>query len=150
MSNDNSSIRLADFAHRIDLAVRWGDVDMFGHVNNAKYFTYVESARIEYLESLGAVDGARSNVGGSVILASIGADFIAQVRYPSKLVVGTRITRIGRSSLGLLNGVFLGEQLVLAARGTLVWFDYASQKTSPVPEHVRAAIMSREIVAPDL
>lgn len=150
MSTDNKTIRLADFAHRIDLGVRWGDVDMFGHVNNAKYFTYVESARIEYLESLGAVDGARSDAGGSVILASIGADFIAQVRYPAQLVVGTRITKIGRSSMGLLNGVFLGEQLVLAARGTLVWFDYANQKAAPVPDHVRAAIIAREVIAPEL
>lgn len=148
MSQDNKSIRLADFAHRIDLAVRWGDVDMFGHVNNAKYFTYVESGRIDYLETLGTDDGARRAAGG-VILASIGADFIAQVRYPATLVVGTRITRIGRSSLGLLNGVFLGEQLVLAARGTLVWFDYASQKAAAVPDLVRAAIIAREVIAPD-
>lgn len=149
MSNDNKSIRLADFAHRIDLGVRWGDVDMFGHVNNAKYFTYVESGRIDYLETLGAADGARRDA-GSVILASIGADFIAQVRYPAQLVIGTRITKIGRSSLGLLNGVFQGEQLVLAARGTLVWFDYASQKAAPVPDHVRAAIVARERIAPEM
>ncbi|MCX7071977.1 MAG: thioesterase family protein [Gammaproteobacteria bacterium] len=150
MSADNKTIRLADFAHRIDLSVRWGDADMFGHVNNAKYFTYVESGRIDYLETLGAVDGVRSDAGGSVILASIGADFIAQVRYPAQLVVGTRITKIGRSSLGLLNGVFLGEQLVLAARGTMVWFDYASQKAAPVPDHVRAAILAREVIAPEM
>lgn len=150
MSTDNKTIRLADFAHRIDLSVRWGDADMFGHVNNAKYFTYVESGRIDYLETLGAVNGARSDAGGSVILASIGADFIAQVRYPAQLVVGTRITKIGRSSLGLLNGVFLGEQLVLAARGTMVWFDYASQKAAPVPDHVRAAIVAREVIAPEM
>jgi acyl-CoA thioester hydrolase len=150
MSADNKTIRLADFAHRIDLSVRWGDADMFGHVNNAKYFTYVESGRIDYLETLGAVNGARSDAGGSVILASIGADFIAQVRYPAQLVVGTRITKIGRSSLGLLNGVFLGEQLVLAARGTMVWFDYASQKAAPVPDHVRAAIVAREVIAPEM
>ena len=150
MSTDNTRIRLADFAHRIELPVRWGDADMFGHVNNAKYFTYVESGRIDYLETLGAVNGARSDAGGSVILASIGADFIAQVRYPAQLVVGTRITKIGRSSLGLLNGVFLGEQLVLAARGTMVWFDYASQKAAPVPDHVRAAIVAREVIAPEM
>jgi len=149
MSTDNKSIKFDDFAHRIDLAVRWGDVDMFGHVNNAKYFTYVESGRIDYLETLGAADGTRRDAGGSVILASIGADFIAQVRYPAKLVIGTRITKIGRSSMGLLNGVFLGEQLVLAARGTLVWFDYASQKAAPVPDHVRAAIIARERIAPE-
>ena len=149
MSTDNKTIRLADFAHRIELPVRWGDVDMFGHVNNAKYFTYVESGRIHYLETLGSVDGTRRDA-GSVILASIGADFLAQVRYPAQLVIGTRITKIGRSSMGLLNGVFQGEQLVLAARGTLVWFDYASQKAAAVPDHVRAAIIGREVIAPEM
>lgn len=29
--------------------VAWGDMDAFGHVNNAMYYRYVESARLAYL-----------------------------------------------------------------------------------------------------
>lgn len=148
MSHDNSNIRLADFAHRIELAVRWGDVDMLGHVNNAKYFTYDESSRIEYFEAFGR-DDPRMWKDYGLILASIGADFLSQVHYPATLTVGTRITRLGRSSMSTLSGLFVGDRLAAAVRGTLVWFDYVNQKSTPIPEPIRAAIAAREIVAPD-
>src|SRR4051812_46662929 len=36
------------FSHRVDVAVRFADTDAMGHVNNAKYLTYCEIARIRY------------------------------------------------------------------------------------------------------
>jgi len=147
MSQSNADIRLADFSHRVPLQVRWGDVDMLGHVNNAKFFTYDESSRIEYFHPLGAED-ARMWKDYGLILASISADFIAQVRYPSELVIGTRIVKIGRSSMNTLSGLFIGESLVAAVRGVLVWFDYVNQKPMAVPTSVRDWIKQREAVAP--
>lgn len=148
MSLDPRALKLADFAHRIELPVRWGDIDMLGHVNNAKFFTYDESSRIQYFEALAEHDPRMWKDYG-LILANIGADFIAQVHYPAKLVIGTRIAKIGRSSMTTLSGLFLGETVVAAVRGTVVWFDYVNQKSSPVPEHVRQWIAEREIIKPD-
>lgn len=148
MSQTNRDIRLEDFRHRMPLSVRWGDADMLGHVNNAKFFTYDENSRIEYFQALGK-DDPRMWKDYGLILASIGCDFIAQVHYPAELMIGTRITRIGRSSMNTLSGMFIGEQLVAAVRGTVVWFDYVNQKALPVPEHVRAFIAAREIIAPE-
>ncbi|WP_428385681.1 acyl-CoA thioesterase [Nevskia ramosa] len=148
MSQNNRDIRLDDFRHRLPLDVRWGDVDMLGHVNNAKYFTYDESSRIAYFEPFGA-DDPRMWKDYGLILASIGADFIQQVHYPAQLTVGTRVTKIGRSSMNTLSGLFVGDQLMAAVRGVLVWFDYVNQKAMPVPEHIRAAIRAREAVAPE-
>ncbi|GAC1631340.1 MAG: thioesterase family protein [Nevskia sp.] len=148
MSQANRDIRIEDFSHRIRLPVRWGDVDMLGHVNNAKYFTYDESSRIEYFEALGAED-ARMWKDYGLILASIGADFVAQVHYPATLAIGTRVVRLGRSSMNTLSGLFLGDTLIAAVRGVLVWFDYVNQKPMAIPEHVRGWIKARETVAPE-
>lgn len=148
MNQSNRDIRLEQFSHQMPLDVRWGDVDMLGHVNNAKYFTYDESSRIAYFEPFGA-DDPRMWKDYGLILASIGADFIQQVHYPARLTIGTRVIRIGRSSMNTLSGLFAGDRLMAAVRGTLVWFDYVEQKTMPVPEHIRAAIRGREAVAPE-
>lgn len=148
MSAGKQDIRLEQFSHRLPLDVRWGDVDMLGHVNNAKYFTYDESSRIAYFEPFGS-DDPRMWKDYGLILASIGADFIQQVHYPARLTIGTRITRIGRSSMNTLSGLFVGEQLMATVRGVLVWFDYVNQQAQPVPEHIRAAIRAREAVAPE-
>ena len=148
MSPGNRDIRIEDFGHRIELPVRWGDVDMLGHVNNAKYFTYDESSRIEYFHRLG-LDDPKMWKDYGLILASISADFISQVHYPATLAIGTRVVRLGRSSLNTLSGLFVGEALVAAVRGVLVWFDYVNQKPMAIPDNVRAWIRTREVVAPE-
>lgn len=144
----NAEIRREQFKQRIHLAVRWGDMDTLGHVNNAKFFTYEESSRIAYFQPL-AADDPRMWKDYGLILASIGSDFIAQLRYPAELEIGTRIVRIGRSSMNTLSGLFLGDTLVAAVRGVVVWFDYINQKPAAVPPHIREWIRAREVIAPE-
>lgn len=132
-----------DYRHVINLAVRWGDMDMLGHINNAKYFTYVETARVAYFETLVGRD-RKSGKDGGFILASVGCDFLAQLHYPAQLEVGTRVTRIGRSSMQLEHAIFSGGVAHGVLQATVVWFDYALQRTLPVPETVRAFIRERE------
>ncbi len=137
-----------EFRQFIPMTVRWGDMDSIGHVNNVQYFRYGESARIAYFDPLGKEDPAFWKEHG-IILASMACDFLAQVRYPAELEIGTRVTRIGRSSVGMLSAIFLDGKTVAVLRGVMAWFDYAAQKTMPVPEHVRAWIRSREVTPPE-
>lgn len=140
--------RREDFSHITRLPVRWGDADALGHVNNAKFLTYDESARVAYFDPYKEIDPKFCDEHG-LILAHIGCDFLSQLRYPADLEVGLRIARIGRSSLNTVSGLFTGERLVAKLRGVLVWFDYRNQKTMPVPDGVRAWIRGREKLAPE-
>jgi acyl-CoA thioester hydrolase len=139
---------LEQFSQRISLAVRWGDMDSMGHVNNVKFFTFDESGRIAYFDELARTDPTFWNDHG-LILAHIGADFIAQLRYPATLEAGLRVAKIGKSSLNTVAAMFSGGELIAVTKGVLVWFDYVNQKTMPIPEHVRAMIRSRERIAPE-
>lgn len=137
----------ADFAHRIALTVRWGDMDALGHVNNVKFFTYDEQVRLQYFDAVAAAvpDFWKSS---GIILARLGCDFIGQLRYPATLDIGFRITRLGRSSFDTEAAMFDGDRLVAVTRGTLVWFDYQQQKSLPIPENVRTLIRGREAIPP--
>jgi acyl-CoA thioester hydrolase len=137
----------AHFARFTRLAVRWGDMDVLGHVNNAKFLTYDEQARLEYFAAFEAVVPGLWKAEG-LILARMACDFLVQVHHPATLDVGIRIRRIGRSSMETEGGLFAGEQLVAATQGVVVWFDYVAQKPAPVPEAVRALIRSIEPIPP--
>jgi len=137
-----------EFRQFIPMSVRWGDMDALGHVNNVQYFRYGESARIAYFDPLGQDDPKFWKEYG-IILASMSCDFLAQVHYPAELEIGSRVTRLGRSSLHMSSAIFQGENLVAVLRGVLAWFDYSAQKTLPIPEPVRAWIRGREAVAPE-
>lgn len=133
-----------DFHFWITQQVRWADADMLGHVNNAVFFTYSESARMAYYEQVIApAAGSRDQ---SMILARTACDFIAQLKYPADLNVGARCTRLGGSSLGMQVGMFQPGQdtPVAVTDSVIVWFDYASQASAALPDAVRAAIAARE------
>lgn len=136
-----------DFAHVIRMPVRWGDMDALGHVNNARFFTYDESARLDYFAVL-MRDDPKFWQDYGLILAHIEADFLRQVQAPAELEIGLRIARIGSSSLHTLAAMFLDGDLVAVTRSVVVWFDYARGEKLPVPEWVRDRIRARECAAP--
>lgn len=142
------SIRLQDFGHVIEIETRWSDLDALGHVNNTRFFTFDESARLDYFGELMRSDAEFWKSRG-LILARIECDFIAQLHHPSKLRIGFRIARLGRSSMNTLAGMFADGQRVAVTRGVVVWFDYTRQKAQPIPDDVRAMIRARERIAPE-
>ena len=129
----------------ITVPVQWGDQDAFGHVNNTVYFRWFESARIAYADGIRLSEG---DAGKDVdpILAAISCQYLRQLTYPDTVHVGARISRIGRSSLTMEHCLISEQWRAVAATGdsTLVAFDYAAQKSVPVPASVRARIEQLE------
>ena len=129
------------------IAIRWGDMDAMGHVNNVKFFTYGESGRIAYFDELARIDPTFWNDHG-MILAHTSADFLAQLHYPADLDIGTRVEKMGKSSFNVIVAIFSAGKLIAVVKAVLVWFDYVNQKPMPIPEHVREMIRQREVVKP--
>lgn len=144
----STPISLQDFAFVYRMPTRWSDLDLLGHVNNSRFFSFDESARLEYFGELMRDDPTFWKQRG-FILARIECDFLAQLHHPAQIDVGFRIARIGRSSMNTLAGMFVDGKPVAVSRGVLVWFDYQQQKPQPVPDDVRALIHARERVAPE-
>lgn len=137
----------ADFSHVTRIVVRWGDMDALGHINNAKFFTYDEQARLEYFTVFDGVVPEMWKAQG-LILAKLGCDFLQQLHHPATLDVAWRIRRFGRSSMETECAMFEGDRLVAVSEGVVVWFDYQAQKPAPIPDAVKALIRQREVVAP--
>jgi acyl-CoA thioester hydrolase len=136
---------LANFPVVISLPVQWGEQDMFGHVNNTVFFRWFESARIAYLDRIGLSRlMAGENLGP--ILASITCNYRRQLTFPDTVEIGSRITRIGRTSMTMVHALHSRAQAALVADGesTIVAFDYQAQRPVPVPEEIRAAIAAIE------
>jgi acyl-CoA thioester hydrolase len=145
----NPPAELASFPAIIRLPVQWGDQDAFGHVNNTVYFRWFESARIAYLERIGLGD---KHTGTLVvddigpILAAIGCNYRKQIKYPDTVIVGARITRIGRSSFSMQHMVWSEANQAIAADGesTVVVFDYKANQPRRVPDEYRELITKLE------
>jgi acyl-CoA thioester hydrolase len=128
------------FVHPQEVSFR--DLDVFGHVNNAVYLTYVENARIAYLRE---VLGLESLDDLLVIVAKVHIDFVSRASLGESLEVGTRVSRIGTKSFDVDHEIHGPDgRLVARAETTLVTFDYRGDSTMPVPDLWRERIESYE------
>ena len=129
----------------ISFDVQWGDMDAFGHVNNARYFTWFESCRSVYFIRIGLRMSEPSSLGP--IIANLTCDYLSPVVYPQSLVAGTRVSKIGNTSFTMEYGLWKKDDPDhLVARGTsvTVLFDYVAQKKVRVPDPIRDAIAQVE------
>ena len=131
-------VALKDYTTITVLPVQWGDQDAFGHVNNVVYFRWFESARIDLLHEFPS-SVTMSGSGLGPILASIKCDYRKQLRFPDTVYIGSRMTRVGRSSADIGHAVISHQQGQLVAEGSsvIVIFDYTAQRVTRIPEDLR-------------
>lgn len=121
-----------DFSHRVEIIVRFADTDAMGHVNNAKYLTYCEIARIRYwTDVIGEPIALGTEGAESLILAEARITYRAPAFHGENVTVDTRATRIGRSSFSLEHRLLAAvpdgtPRLVAVSESILVRYDYAS------------------------
>jgi acyl-CoA thioester hydrolase len=125
--------------------VAWGDMDAFGHVNNAVYYRYFESARIAYLQAIGALDHLEAF---NPVVAANSCRFLRPVVYPDALQLGARVVELRASGFRMEYALFSRAQAVLAATGeAVVVMVGADGRKIPLSEALRQAILTRESAA---
>jgi acyl-CoA thioester hydrolase len=128
------------FVHAQEVTFR--DLDVFGHVNNAVYLTYIENARIGYMREVLGVESPEDLL---VIVAKVSIDFRSRASLGEVLEIGARVPRIGTKSFDLDHEVRGPDaRLVAVASTTLVTFDYRGDTTMPVPDLWRERIQNYE------
>ena len=137
---------MPDFRFHHSIEIRYGDLDPQGHVNNAKYLTYFEQARIYYLIQLGLFNRDQSFMDVGVIVADVRITYLVPMHYADQVTIGVRTSKIGNKSLTMEQWVIDCETGEALAEGTviLVTFDYREHRTIPVPDEWREKITSFE------
>lgn len=131
----------------VPLAVRWGDLDAFNHVNNAAFLVYAQEARLAWLA---AIDGTWFDETMMPVVAAATMNYRRQLTWPAGIVVELAATRIGNSSLTIAHRVVAaGDRGCVYADGdvVMVWIDPSSGRSVPLPEAIRSACRPAEPVA---
>ena len=125
---------LEDFPFYHNIETRWKDMDSFGHVNNAVYFTYIEDARITFFKRWSLKSKKKSLIVGSVKI-----DYLIPIKHPSKLIIGSKISRIGNCSFDVQSAIFIESIKNPSAFScvTCVCYDYENSESVPVYDEIR-------------
>ena len=135
----------SEWRHFLEIQTRWEDNDVYGHVNNAVYYSWFDTAVNNWLIHKGLLDLERSPVVSLVV--ETGCSYFESVTYPEPIDIGLRADRIGTSSVTYGLGVFRKGSDLAAALGRFVHVsvDRETRRPVPMPEALRLAL--RELAA---
>jgi acyl-CoA thioester hydrolase len=117
------------------IVVRYGDLDPQGHVNNAAFLTFLEHARVHYIQNLGLWDG-KSFLEIGIILARIELDYRAPIMITDQVEVGIQTSRLGNKSLDMeyLVRESRSGKVFAEAKTVQVAYDYQQGITIPLQD----------------
>ncbi|WP_285448693.1 thioesterase family protein [Xanthomonas sp. LMC-A-07] len=124
---------------RVPISVRWRDMDSMGHVNNAKYISYLEEARVRWM--LG-VEGVAMTDRIAPVVAATNVNYKRPLVWPNDILVELFVERLGSSSVTIGHRILeQKDEGVLYSDGNVVvvWIDTQTGKSASLPDAVRAA-----------
>lgn len=127
-------------AYQLTMPVRWADMDVNAHVNNVRFFTYFECARLEWFESVRARD-KRNGQGGVVKQAS--CTYLRPIPYPETVRINLYAGPPGRTSFTTYYDLLSESDPTIKygeGQAVMVWVDRASGKPQALPDYVRSVL----------
>ena len=131
--------------YKVDIDVRFRDLDALGHVNNAVYFTYLEEGRKSFFDSLYP---ERDLYDLRFILAHVRCDFVKQVTLEDHLTIHMAVGDIGRKSFKLhyeLTDRNNYEIVFAKAESVQVCFEYKSNETVRVSDELKESFLKFKV-----
>lgn len=131
---------MAEFNYEKEMDVRFRDLDMMGHLNNAVYATYLEQARVEYIEDV--VEQPLMEIGA--VVADLHLDFERPIDWGDDVVVAVRADELGTSSIPLEYEIRVDGDVAATAETLMVTFDPEAGEPRPIPDAWRERIRNHE------
>jgi len=126
--------------YKMIVPIRWGDMDAMNHLNNAMYFRYLETVRIEWMSSIGCTPDA---AGEGPVIVNAFCNFYKQLQYPADVLIKMYVSDPGRTTFETWGTMELTSQPdVICAGGsaTTIWVDFPIQKAKTLPDWLRLIV----------
>jgi acyl-CoA thioester hydrolase len=140
-----SQPQLTDYPLVAQEKLRYADTDRQGHINNAVFATMLETGRVELLYARDAVLHAPDC---SFVIASLHLDFIDELHWPGVVQIGTRVSKIGRSSITLEQAIFQDTRCVAKGTTVIVQIGVETRRSSPLSDEAVARLTALQSPQP--
>lgn len=122
------------------IALRWGDMDQIGHVNNTVYFRCFEQARVEWIDLFPM---EKDNNPAYVVIVHTECSFLKELKAPGSVEIKVFAGDMGRSSLVQqyeMRRTDAPDVLVATGSAKMVWVDPATGRSTPIPDRFKTAL----------
>ncbi|HUA81663.1 MAG TPA: thioesterase family protein [Dyella sp.] len=121
------------------ISVRWRDLDAFNHVNNSTYLTFLEEARLQWLQR---VPGPWLDEHAMPVMAASELQYRLPIEWPAQLHIQLFLARLGNSSMTIAHRIVDAadhDKLYCDGHVVMVWIDPATGKSIPLPQAIKEA-----------
>ena len=116
--------------------VRWGDTDGYNHVNNVSITRYFESARVHMTKNL-------ETKKYSFVLVHFNINYLDQIFYPSKIKVGSSLSRLGEKSITFTQALFVHNICKATAESVMAYADIKEKKSYKIDNKIRKLLINK-------
>ena len=137
MTNDSATTQTPLYTAAV--SVRWRDLDAFNHVNNSTYLTYLEEARVQWLQRL---PGSWSDEHAMPVMAASTLNYRLPIEWPGNVHIELYCARLGNSSMTVAHRIVDAtdsSKLYCDGHVVMVWMDPATGKSVALPQALRDA-----------
>jgi len=134
------------YKHFTPVKIRFSDLDIVGHLNNAKYQTMLDEARIAYFHDV--LNWDKSSLNFNNVISKISIDFLKSIEYGDEIFIYTRLFNIKTSSYDV-HQLFVRKEdekkeIVATAQTLMAAFDYQTKMPTTFPEAYCETVRSFE------
>jgi acyl-CoA thioester hydrolase len=123
-----------------EVTLRYSDMDVMGHLNNAVYATLFEAGRVAYVEGMLA---PYTPAGAGYVIVKLTVEFKAEAKYPGVARILTRVSRVGGSSMTYQQELHVNGRLAATAESICALFDMTRRKAMRCPEAMRIFLKAK-------
>lgn len=123
------------------IQIRFGDIDIFHHVNNVSQQSYLDLGKMDYFEKVAGVNITSDTP--RIVAVSTATNYFGQIRVRDDIAVVTCVEKIGNKSLTLLQRIVCGDEVRTESRSVMVAFDFDRQISVPVPDEWRDKMLGQ-------
>lgn len=126
---------------KITLRIDWSELDVFGHINNVMFNKYAQTARLNYVDTIGLMELHKTkNIG--FMVAETNCQFIKELLFPGNINIQTKINFVKNTSFALEHTMTNDNgELVAIAKDVLVVFDFIKKEKCLIPEEIKDKIV---------
>ena len=126
--------------YEMTIPIRWGDMDAMGHLNNGTYFRYLETARIDWMHSVGF---GPTPEGHGMVIVNAFCNFYQQIEYPGDVLLKMYVSDAARTTFetwGTMARSSAPDVICAAGGATTIWVDFPQKKALPLPDWLRQKV----------
>jgi acyl-CoA thioester hydrolase len=127
----SGSLELDQFSVKTYEKLRYADTDRQGHVNNAVFATMLETGRVEILYE---PDEPLASPNCAFVIVNLTLDFRSEISWPGRVDVGTRVSKVGRSSVTFEQALFQNGRIAATANTVVVQMNEVTRRSEPLNE----------------